>query len=124
MKRLPVVPKKKRGPAPTGKGIQIQVRIQPDKLAQLDRWIADQKDQLSRPEAIRRIVECTLAHFSRPKRISKKRAQAASDLASRAAERLVDKSIPPEEQQRRKRALIKGPKEFRDIRGDLPESKT
>jgi hypothetical protein len=119
-----MVPKKKRGPAPTGKGVQIQVRIQPDKLAQLDRWIADQKDRLSRPEAIRRIVERTLAHFPRPKRISKKKAQAASDLASRAAERLVDKSIPPEEQQRRKRALIKGPKEFRDIRGDLPESKT
>jgi hypothetical protein len=107
-----MVPKKKRGPAPTGKGIQIQVRIQPDKLAQLDRWIADQKDQLSRPEAIRRIVERTLAHFSRPKRISKKRAQAASDRASRAAERLVDKSIPPEEQQRRKRALIKGRRNF------------
>ena len=117
-----MVPKKKRGPAPTGKGVQIQVRIQPDKLALLDRWIADHR--LSRPEAIRRIVERTLAHFSRPKRISKKKAQAASDLASRAAERLVDKSIPPEEQQRRKRALIKGPKEFRDIRGDLPESKT
>jgi hypothetical protein len=124
MKPHSLVPKKKRGPAPTGQGIQIQVRIQPDSLAQLDRWIADQKDQLSRPEAIRRIVERTLAHPSRPKGVSKKRAQKASDLASRAADRIVDKSIPPEEQQRRKRALIKGPKEFRDIRGDLPESET
>jgi hypothetical protein len=73
MKRQSLVPKKKRGPAPTGKGTQIQVRIQPDKLAQLDRWIADQKDQLSRPEAIRRIVERTLAHFLRPKGVSKKK---------------------------------------------------
>jgi hypothetical protein len=32
-------------------------------------------------------------------------------------------SIPPEEQQCRKRALIKGPKEFRDIREDLPKGK-
>src|SRR4029077_15921559 len=48
----------------------------------------------------------------------------ASDLASRAADRIVDKSIPPEEQRRRKRALIKGPKEFRDLRADLPESET
>ena len=32
-------------------------------------------------------------------------------------------SLPPEEQQRRKRALIKGPKEFRDIREDLPKPK-
>jgi hypothetical protein len=28
-------------------------------------------------------------------------------------------SVPPEEQERRKRALIKGPKEFREIREDL-----
>jgi hypothetical protein len=45
----------------------------------------------------------------------------ASVLADRTAERLVDKSMPPEEQQRRKRALIKGPKEFRDIREDVPK---
>ena len=50
--------------------------------------------------------------------------QKASTLADRAAERLVDKSLPVEEQQRRKRALIKGPKEFREIREDLPKDKT
>ena len=52
------------------------------------------------------------------------RVQKASTLADRAAERLVDKSLPVEEQQRRKRALIKGPKEFREIRDDLPKDKT
>jgi hypothetical protein len=31
--------------------------------------------------------------------------------------------MPVEEQQRRKRALIKGPKEFREIREDQPKSK-
>ncbi len=124
MKRQSLVPKKKRGPAPTGQGIQIQVRIRPEKLTQLDRWIADQKEELSRPEAIRRIVERTLAHSSRPKRVGKRKARVASDLAARAADRIVDKSLPPEEQQRRKRALIKGPKEFRNIRGDLPDSET
>jgi hypothetical protein len=65
MKRQSLVSKKRRGLAPTGQGIQIQVRIQPDKLAQLDRWIADQKDQLSRPEAIRRIVERALSSSSK-----------------------------------------------------------
>jgi len=123
MKRQPLAPKKKRGPAPTGKGIQIQVRIQPDKLAQLDRWISDQKGHLSRPAAIRQIVERTLSHYSRPKSTSKKVAQAASDLASHTAQHLVDKSLPADEQQRRKRALIKGPKEFRDIREDQPKPK-
>src|SRR6516165_3640916 len=102
-----MVSKKRRGPAPTGQGIQIQVRIQPEKLSQLDRWIADQKGKLSRPEAIRRIVERTLARSSRPKRVGKRKAQVASDLAAHAADRILDKSLPPEEQQRRKRALIK-----------------
>jgi hypothetical protein len=35
-------------------------------------------------------------------------------------DRVVDKSMAVEEQQRRKRALIKGPKESREIREDLP----
>jgi hypothetical protein len=124
MKRQSLVPKKKRGPPPTGQGIQIQVRIQPDKLAELDRWIAAQTDQPSRPEAIRRIVERTLARSSCPRAPNKKKAQKALELAGRAVERIVDKSMPTQEQERRKRALIKGPKEFRNIRGDLPESET
>jgi hypothetical protein len=97
MKRQSLVPKKKRGPPPTGQGIQIQVRVQPNKLAQLDRWIAAQTGQLSRPEAIRRIVERALAHSSRPKATDKKKAQKASDLAGRAVENIMDKSMPAEE---------------------------
>ena len=34
-----------------------------------------------------------------------------------------DQSQPVAEQQRRKRTLIRGPKEFRDIRADLPKPK-
>lgn len=48
-----VVPKKKRGPAPTGKGTQIQVRLQPDLLAALDQFISETKPDTSRPEALR-----------------------------------------------------------------------
>lgn len=48
---------KKRGPQPTGKGTPIQVRLQPDQLAALDAWIAQQSDpRPSRPEAIRLIL--------------------------------------------------------------------
>lgn len=35
----------------------IGVRLQPDQLAKLDKWIADQGEPISRPEAIRRIVD-------------------------------------------------------------------
>ncbi len=123
MRRQSLAPKKKRGPPPTGQGVQIQVRIQPDQVAELDRWIAAQTNQPSRPEAIRRIVERALARSALPKAANKRKAQKASELAGRAVERIVDKSMPVEEKQRRKRALIKGPKECRDIREDLPKQK-
>ena len=45
---------KKRGPAPTGQGTPIVVRLHRDLLAPLDVWIANHDDpNLSRPEAIR-----------------------------------------------------------------------
>jgi hypothetical protein len=99
------------------------VRLQPPQLGSLDAWIADHEpEDMTRPEAIRRLLEQALAGpFD--KSAIKRKAQKASALADRAAEQIVDKSIPPEEQQRRKRAVIKGPKEFREIRGDLPRTK-
>ena len=54
MESKSVVPKKKRGPKPTGKGTQIQVRLQPDLLALLDLWIASQPDpKPTRPDVLR-----------------------------------------------------------------------
>lgn len=35
----------------------IGVRLQPEELAQLDAWIAEQPIELTRPAAIRRIME-------------------------------------------------------------------
>ena len=52
---------KKRGPAPTGKGHQVVVRLQPDMLEAVDTYVAGQGDDPSRPEAIRRILAL---HFS------------------------------------------------------------
>src|SRR6185295_3750096 len=98
-KSIRVSTKRRGRPKTTGKGELIGVRILPPLLKKLDAWISGQIPRPSRPEK-------------------------ASELAARAAEHLVDKSLPPEEQQRRKRALVKGPKEFRDIREDLPKSKS
>jgi hypothetical protein len=53
---------------------------------------------------------------SRPVVRTKKGAK-ASEMASQEIDRLIDPSAPDEERQRRKRRLIKGPKEFRDVRG-------
>jgi hypothetical protein len=38
-------------------------------------------------------------------------------MAAQEIDRLIDPLAPDEERQRRKRRLLKGPKEFRDIRG-------
>jgi hypothetical protein len=45
-------------------------------------------------------------------------------MAASVIENLGDKSEPAVEQQQRKRTLIRGPKEFRDIRADLPKPKS
>jgi hypothetical protein len=46
-----------------------------------------------------------------------KRDAKASEMAAREIDRLIDPAAPTEEKQRRKRRLVKGPKEFRDLRG-------
>ena len=116
---------KKRGrPKTTGKGELIGVRILPPLLKELDAWIRGQEPRPSRPEAIRKFLEQGLAPFSAHRFVGRRKAQKASELVNHVADRIVDKSMPLEEQQRRKRELIKGPKEFRDIREGLPKPKT
>ena len=66
-KQETVVAQKRRGPAPTGKGTPIVVRMQPDLLAPLDEWIKKQREHRSRPEAIRKILERALRPKARGK---------------------------------------------------------
>jgi hypothetical protein len=56
--------------------------------------------------------------------VRSKRAAKAREMASQEIEHLSDPSATDEERQRRKRRLLKGPKEFRDIRGNRPEFKS
>jgi hypothetical protein len=114
---------RKMGRPATGKGLGVLVRFPDKELAALDKWVARDGGLLSRPQAIRRLILLGLEK-SEDRASGSAEVQKASQLADRAAENLVDKSMPPEEQQRRKRALIKGPKEFRDIREDQPKPKS
>ena len=123
MVRHSVISQKKRGPAPTGKGEPILVRIQPDQLGALDGWRVKQDDVPSRPEAIRRLVEMALASATPSAPVSKKAAAKASKLAGTMIDWLGDQSAPPDVQAKRKRRLLKGPSEFREMRGDLPKPK-
>jgi metal-responsive CopG/Arc/MetJ family transcriptional regulator len=92
-------------------------------LKSVDTWRRKQEGVPSRAEAIRRLVEHALAAESTARPRIKKTARMASDLAAREIENLGDTSQPLEEQQRRKRRLIRGPSEFRDIRADQPKRK-
>ncbi len=56
MAKQTVLAKKRRGPAPTGKGVQVVVRLQPDHLNALDNWIAKQDASLTRAEAMRAML--------------------------------------------------------------------
>lgn len=47
--------RKSRG-RPAINATPVTVRIPPDQLALLDRWIADQSEEISRPEAVRRLM--------------------------------------------------------------------
>jgi hypothetical protein len=58
-------PKKKPGPAPTGIGTPVLVRLHPQALAALDEWAAQQDDEPSRPEAIRRMIDQVLSGSKR-----------------------------------------------------------
>jgi len=65
MAKQTVQPKKRRGPSPTGKGVPVQVRLQPSHLVALDAWIAKQHPPVTRPEAIRAMMETVLHILSK-----------------------------------------------------------
>ena len=115
--------KKGRGrPRTTGAGVQIGMRWQEALLDQVDAW-AKQQDEPSRPEAIRRLVEMGLAAAQNTAPTSPRAAAKARTMARAAIDQLSDPSAPPEERENRKRRLLKGPPEFREMRPPLPKRK-
>ena len=124
MGRQTVLAKKRRGPVPTGKGVQVVVRLQPGPLDALDKWASKQGDQPTRAEAMRRLVELGLTDKSTARSDSKSGRRArAQELAAKAIDKMIDPAAPPEERAQRRRRLTKGPVEFRQARIDLPKAK-
>ena len=124
MAKQTVLAKKRRGPPPTGKGVQVVVRMQPAPLSALDAWLAEQPDQPTRAEAIRRLLEIGLKVKTPERSVSKPgRMVRAQELATKAIEKIIDPAAPPEERAQRTRRLTKGPTEFREDRVDLPKAK-
>jgi hypothetical protein len=112
-----------RGRPATGKDPLVALRLSTERIKQIDAW-AKREGVASRAEAIRRLVnESLVAATQQPRMGSHKGASKATELASEEIDRRVDHSLPVEERESRKRQLTKGPKEFRDLRGDLPKPK-
>ena len=119
------IAKKSRGrPRSTGLGTGILVRMH-DQLDALDAWIAKQDDpKPTRPEAIRRLVGLGLTvRATKPKQAPQARAERAKDLAAKVIDSFPV-TTDVEETASRKRRLLKGPEEFRDLRVDRPKAKT
>ena|SRR5271155_3441665 len=124
LKSIRVKPKKRGRPA-TGKDPFYGVRMPDDLVAAVDKWAAENCAS-SRSDAIRRLIEVGLKRRGAapaPRQPIKGSRRKASEMASRELDDLVDKSVPAVERERRKRRLVLGPKEFRDVRGDQSKKK-
>jgi hypothetical protein len=123
-KQSNTVHKKSRG-RPAGKTYSetIPARLEPATVASLDAWAF--ANDVSRSEAIRRLVEIGLAKSSTPKRprVLSTARQGAERAAELAAD-VIGEQMPntsDEEKTTRRRRLIKGPSEFRTVRRDRPQ---
>jgi len=91
-------------------------------IDQVERWAAS--NEATRSEAIRRLVELGLKVKAPARPVSKPgRRLRAQELATKAIEKMIDPSAPPEERAQRRRRLTKGPTKFREDRVDLPKAK-
>jgi hypothetical protein len=101
----------------------IGLRASPELRRAIESWAKRQGDSPVLSEAIRRLVELGLAGSAPAKQTSPKAAAKASDMAAHRIDKLANPAMPEEERRARKRRLIKGPREFRDMRSDQPKPK-
>jgi hypothetical protein len=100
---------------------RIAITLSASFLKSVDDWRGKQRDRPSRAVAIRRLAERGgLAGSTKsPSRGNRRK---AAEMASIGIEHLGDQSVDSKERARRKRRLIQGPREFREMRAD--QSKT
>jgi hypothetical protein len=132
--------RKRRGRPKTGIGKPVGLRLYPDLEAALKRWIkAQPAPRPGMPEAIRRLLEQALTEnngegartmidraltgAAPTKPTSPKSAAKAVDMAGVQLDRMANLALPEVERRARKRWLIRGPREFRTMRGDEPKRK-
>jgi hypothetical protein len=120
MKKSLSAKQKRPGRPATGVTPMIGLRLPAKVTRQVDQWA--EINGVTRSEAIRSLIEQALSGSSSGQRSPKARSK-AQELASAQLDKLIDVSAPDEEQQQRKRRLLKGPKEFREMRDKIRSSK-
>jgi hypothetical protein len=120
-KSIKVAPKKRRGRPATGKDPHIAARMPAELITRVEAWAA--ANNASRSEAFRTLVELGLTVGAKPKQAPVPRAARAKELASKAIDGLTAGAPDNDETAGRKRRLIKGPEEFREVRVDRPKGK-
>ena len=104
--------------------ILIGVRVPPADVATLDAWIKKHAPGLTRPEAIRRLVELGLTVKAPARPTSRPGRQLrAQELATKEIDKIGDPAAHPDERAQRRRHLTKGPEEFREVRVDRAKAK-
>ena len=101
------------------KTAQVNLQIEPALKAAAEKAAA--ADNRSLAELIEKLLAdyCKkrgLAGAASSSRARAKGSPKAAEMAGRTIDDIGDKTLPSEEQQRRKRRLIRGPKEFREMR--------
>src|SRR6476469_2397763 len=116
MSKSITVHQKTRGRPATGRYPTITARLPETTISSVDKWAT--KNYTTRSEAIRRLVEMALVlTHGKPRKLSKKAISLSSALAAEEIDRLQHgHAATPDQQASRKRRLLKGPTEFRDMR--------
>ena len=115
------VKRKKAGRPATGTDPLYGVRFSTPQMLAIEKWAKLNRIN-SRSEAIRGLIEQSLAAAPVAKPTDAIAGNAA-DKAAQTIDKMADQSVTTEEQARRNRRLLRGPKEFRDMRTDLPKRK-
>jgi hypothetical protein len=115
---------KRRGKPVISRDPIMSFRAAPLLRGSIVRWAENQPDTPTLSEATRRLVEIGLTVQDRQKTQAPARKERAKDLAAEVIDNLTPDTANLEQRTSRKRRLLTGPEEFRDVRVDLTKAKT
>ncbi|WP_139212787.1 hypothetical protein [Bradyrhizobium sp. NFR13] len=122
MKKTTVAKQESKGRPATGQTPMLGFRAADELRGRIVHWAQFQADAPKLSEAVRRLVELGLTvKMPRSKNVAQR--ARASDMAARAIDKMTDKGASADDQASRKRRLLKGPAEFRDVRVDRKAKK-